>query len=323
MSPEANQKREADPGWTELSSTPGEVWKGRTLLEYLAGRFPYRSAGDWTQVLTQGLVAVNGVPGQADQRLSARDRVTTRVQLREPPVPTHFGVVHLDAELLVVDKPAHLPSHADGNFIRHTLIFLCKEWLAKEGGAPDLWLAHRLDRETSGLVILVRRRDLLKPVMDRFARGEVRKRYVAVVEGSMEREAGSLAGWIGRDPDSTVSIKRAVLPQGTAGAKPALTDYQVLQRSQDRTLIRLEPKTGRAHQIRVHLAGMGHPIVGDKLYGRSDREFLDFVESVKKGADAMALGRQLLHASRLEFDHPTTGKKLIFDSAPPKEFELA
>lgn len=292
---------------------------GATLLDYLLQRFRYHDRVAWLAEIAAGRLLVDDRPGRADHVLRTGAVVTWLKTHTEPIVDDDIRVVHDDAALVVAEKPAHLPMHADGPFVRNTFIHLLRTHLAN----PDLQLVHRLDRETSGLCVVARTPASRAVLQQQFATGTVQKAYVAVVHGQVERDFVCDQP-IGRAAGSAIALRRSALPQALE-PRPACTRFQILQRAEARTMLRCVPETGRTHQIRVHLEAAGFPLLGDKLYGRSDADYLAFVARVKAGGDARDVpagqpDRQLLHASELCFDHPDT-KHLAFTSAAPEIFE--
>jgi 23S rRNA pseudouridine1911/1915/1917 synthase len=238
---------------------------------------------------------------------------------REPFAPTAVPVLFADADLLVVDKPAHLPMHADGPFVRSTLIHLLRE----QRQESDLGLVHRLDRETSGVCCLARTKAARRALQAAFAEGTVGKHYHAVVRGVVAAPFLCTQP-IGRAPHSAIALRRAAGADAVA-AQPARTEVIPEQVGAGVTLVRCVPHTGRTHQIRVHLEAAGHAIVGDKLYGRPDADYLAFVARVKNNGDARLVppgecDRQLLHASELTLPHPATGERCTFRAPLPASF---
>jgi len=269
-------------------------------------------------------VTVNGKPSRPGLKLRHGDRVAYTVTLKEPPVDTRIVIVHEEPSFAVAIKPGQLPSHADGNFIKHTFIHLIRNLLKKD--RSEIRLVHRLDRETSGIMVVARTKPAHANLMRQFAAGTVEKAYTAAAKGWIGRDRFEVAGWVGRDPASRISVRHALVPEGTPGAKESRTEFVTEQALRDATVLRCIPHTGRTNQIRVHLASIGHPVVGDKLYGKSDEEFLEFVRHVRAGGDPAYAGhaetpRHLLHASRLSFDHPETGRRLAFTAPLPVDMQ--
>lgn len=286
----------------ELTSRIPAWANGKDLLVYLVSRFPYLTAESWRAELAAGRVSIAG-KRVATTLLVRRGQVLCWLrQASEPEVDRDYRVVLHHDEFIVVDKPAHLPCHADGAFVRNTLVHLLGQKLGK------VHLVHRLDRETSGLLVVARTERARSALDQQFRSGTIQKSYLAVVHGLVDADFIA-EGFLGHDLKSAIAVRRSVVAATAPGAKAARTEVVVIQRGSDRTLVRITPRTGRTHQIRVHLAAHGHPILGDKLYGRSDDQYLDFVRHVKAGGTARFApdggpNRQLLHASRLVFNHP-------------------
>jgi 23S rRNA pseudouridine1911/1915/1917 synthase len=309
-----------DPAATiELRSRVPPRAAGQALLDYLVARFPYHAPAIWRAELATGRITVDGERGFPELRLRAGAQLCYRKQHVEPPVDRAIQLLHVAAAFAVVVKPAHLPVHADGPFIRHTLIHL----LHSEHGLAGAQLVHRLDRETSGLLVVARTATARAALAAQFAVGAVRKEYLAVVHGAPP-DVFACRQPIGHATGSAIALRRSAAA-GARDPHPAHTDFAVLRRGPRRALVRCTPTTGRTHQLRVHLEHCGFPIVGDKLYGRADADYLAFVAAVKAGADPRQAttdrpGRQLLHAAALRFADPTTGATLGFAAAEPPEF---
>lgn len=230
----------------------------------------------------------------------------------EPETPWEVGIVHDDGVLLVVDKPAGLAVHPSARYFKQTLTHWMEQHaLGADGRRPDL--AHRLDRETSGLVACGRSREATRALKLSFARRETEKTYLALVEGRVGQDAFSIDAPL-RLAERAVKIFMEVHPDGL----PASTEVRVLRRGWIRTegvgvsLVECRPLTGRQHQIRVHLRSVGHPIVGDKMYSGEPERFLRFCDGRLTEDDrrALRIPRQALHAHGLVVPHPVTRQRV-------------
>jgi 23S rRNA pseudouridine1911/1915/1917 synthase len=316
----------SDPELTEsiLQSKVPQKYSGTRLVDYLAIRFPYQTRENWEKKILAGEVKVNEAPAVPDKVLSHGERVAYTVILREPPVDRNIFLIHEEESFLVAHKPGQLPSHGDGNFIKNTFVFLLNEMMAAKGNTRPLRLVHRLDRETSGLMVVARNKLAHTNLMRQFEEGSVQKEYLAIVQGKLEQDRFEVSGELGRDPHSSVTIRHALIEGGSENSRHSLTLFEKVQELPSATLVRCIPKTGRTNQIRVHLAHIGHPVVGDKLYGKTDAEFLEFINHVKAGGDPAFEGhaetsRQLLHAGMLTFDHPESGERVSFTDPMPED----
>ena len=286
------------------------------LLDYLAQRFRYHDARGWTAVIAAGHVEVEGRRARAETHVHAGNVVTYHKLHQEPFAVLDVRVLHEDADLLALDKPAHLPMHADGPFVRNTLVQVMRQRF----DTPELSLVHRLDRETSGVCVVARTATARTELQRQFLAGSVRKVYHAIVRGHVAAPF-TVALPIGRSTESCIQLRRAA---GAAAANPqdAHTAFWPEAHGDRVTLLRCEPTTGRTHQIRVHLEANGTPIVGDKLYGRPDADYLAFVARVKANGDARVVpagevDRHLLHASELVLRHPRTGATATYRAPLP------
>ena len=235
------------------------------------------------------------------QGLACRVEMPSPESLEIEPEPVDFRVVYEDDALLVVDKPAGLVVHpAPGNW-RGTLVHGLMWRYPDMGPFNNVrrpGIVHRLDATTSGLMIVARRQEAMEALQAGFRDRSVGKEYLALVHGMPSPVEGTLSGPVGRDPSNR--LRMAVVE----GGRPALTGYRVLWRRNGHALVCCTLFTGRTHQIRVHLAALGHPLVGDVLYGASDEP---------------GFGRVFLHSWRLDFTHPGSGERLAFRSSLPEE----
>jgi 23S rRNA pseudouridine1911/1915/1917 synthase len=255
-------------------------------------------------------VRVDGAPARASQRLAPGAVVTA-----DPPAPTPLGVepeaiplvvLHEDADLLVIDKPAGLvvhpaPGHAHGTLV-NALLHHCRD-LAGIGGVLRPGIVHRLDRGTSGVLVVAKRDAAHRALAAQFKDHSIERVYRALVRGVPSADTGRCEHAIGRHPTD-----RKRMSVRTAAGRAALTEWRVERRygRAGVSLLEVRPGTGRTHQIRVHLAASGLPIVGDTVYGR--------------GAELLGLARPALHAAVLGFTHPTSGERLRFEASLPADF---
>ncbi len=263
------------------------------LLERLGELFPQASRRSLKQWLERGRVEVNGhVVREGRANVGAADRVTLG-RHGAAPFPPALGLVFEDEDLLVIDKPPGLLTIATEREREHTAYRLLRDYLRAGQPPRRPFIVHRLDRETSGLLVFAKSIRAKRRLQAQFEAREVERIYVAVVEGRVGDDQGVLASRLVQD--------RGLRVRAGAGGRDAITHYRVRERRRDTTVLELSLGTGRRHQIRVQLADLGHPIVGDRTHGsRSDPR-----------------GRLWLHASRLGFVHPESGKRVRFESAAP------
>ena len=231
----------------------------------------------------------------------------------EPDVPRHFEILAEDETFLAIDKPAGLPMHTTAKFWKNTLVAILRERFPTEA----LQICHRLDRETSGVLLVARDRVAASFLKRAFAQRLVKKNYLALVHGVPKNPEGVID-----QPMRLVDSKTHIMMGVAADGSPAVTRYRVVRSFADHALVEASPETGRQHQIRVHLASIGHPVVGDKLYGASEQAFMDYCEAGLT-PDLLAtfddLPRHALHAARLCFPHPNTREPITIESPLPAD----
>ncbi len=289
---------------------------GRRLDIFLSRQMP-----DWTRSQVQrqiksGLVTVGArTVYKAGEEVEAGDNVTIRAarhELRAVPEDLPLAVVYEDDDLVVVDKPAGMVTHVGAGVKSGTLVNALLHHLGKlssVGGALRPGIVHRLDRATSGLMVVAKNDFAHRALAEQFKSRAIRKTYTVLVHGRVAREEGEIRKTVGRDP-----VRRIRMRISGLGAREALTHYRVLRRFRHFTLLAAEPRTGRTHQLRVHFSSVGHAIVGDTLYGAPSR--------LKLGdREEKTLTRNFLHAASLAFSHPRSGKELHFESALPPELQ--
>ncbi len=231
-------------------------------------------------------------------------RVPPPRSLELEPESIPLNIVYEDDDLLVVDKPAGLAVHPAPGHSRHTLVNAllahCVD-LSGVGGVLRPGIVHRLDKDTSGLLLVAKNDRTHASLSRQLKERTVQKRYLALVRGRLEQPEGVIEGAVGRDPRNR---KRMAIVEG---GRPARTAYKVREYLDGMTLVEVAPSTGRTHQIRVHFAAAGHPIVGDALYGKPSG----------------LVGRQFLHAYRLAFEHPRNGRRMEFEAPLPEDLTEA
>jgi 23S rRNA pseudouridine1911/1915/1917 synthase len=231
----------------------------------------------------------------------------------EPEVPRHFEVLAEDEHFLAIDKPAGLPMHTTAKFWKNTLVALLRERYPNE----RLQICHRIDRETSGVLLIARTAQAASYLKRGFANRRMKKMYLALVRGVPAVPSGTIDAPM-RLLDTRTHIKMGVEPDGL----PAVTHYSVRETFANHALVEAAPETGRQHQIRVHLAHIGHPIVGDKMYGASEQAFMDYCDrGMTEELLALfdGLPRHALHAARLTFPHPVTEQPITVESPLPAD----
>ena len=242
----------------------------------------------------------------SDRVRAGENVVLVRPPFEEPNVPLYFDVIYEDDAVLAVDKPSGLPVHPSATYHKNTLTYLLRQRFGPN--APQI--AHRLDRETSGLLLCGRTRGAERDLKIGFENRRVSKRYLAIVRGVMPEDEGRIELPMDRAREG-LHILMEVTPEGEG--YPSVTRYRVVARRDDATLVSLAPESGRQHQLRVHLSAIGFPIIGDKLYGpEGSQPFLDYIETGMTDELRRRLGhdRQALHAYELEFMHPSTGESM-------------
>ncbi len=310
------------PQETTLTSVVNKDYDQKSLLDYLCGRFRYRDRAGWQAELALDRLMVNGKPAQGHVKVRFKDTVAYTAPRSEPEVNRDIPTLYEDEHVLVVNKPAPLPVHSDGVFITNTLINILRE----RTGNPELGLGHRLDRETSGVMVLAKKRPLIAKIMAAFDESAVEKQYLAVARGEAAFKEQLLRGWMDKDPGSKLDLRQKLYPAATPTGKDSATRFLVREKLSGYTLLLCQPLTGRTNQIRVHLEALGLPLAGDKLYGRTDDFYIDFIKHVKAGGGQDFAGkvehpRHLLHAYKLSLRHPATGERMSWEAPMPKDME--
>jgi 23S rRNA pseudouridine1911/1915/1917 synthase len=281
---------------------------GVRLDRFISNRHPEFSRTYLKKLINEGHVSVNGKVVKPGIKLNIGDRVEVSIP-QPPPSPLSpevvpIKIVYEDNDLLVVDKPFGLTTHPSPGQTGHTLINALLSYcpkLAEMGDSLRPGIVHRLDKDTSGLIIVAKNTQSQLNLINQFKNRTVQKTYLTLVKGHLTPETGIIEAPIGRDP-----ADRKRMAVVTAG-KPARSEYKVVKYLKGYTLLEVKPETGRTHQIRVHLSAIGYPVVGDGVYG----------------VKVPFLKRQFLHAYRLSFNLPAHGERVEFKSELPEDLEEA
>ena len=290
---------------------------GLRLDVFLARRVPSFTRSQIQLLNRLGGIRIDGQQEKSGYRIRADEIIEIDLKPLEPPpleaeqIP--LQIYYEDADLAVIEKPAGLVVHpgsgATGGTLVHALLFHFKS-LSDAGGQSRPGIVHRLDKKTSGLLVVAKNNTAHHRLGRAFQNRQIGKTYMALVHGKLTRCAGFIDLAIGRHPTLR---SRMAAHQGSERGRSAYTEYRTLQTIRNFSLVEVQIRTGRTHQIRVHFSAIGHAVVGDDLYGaRNHREF------VKQYGE---MNRYFLHASHLRFNHPSTGELLEFNSTLPVELQ--
>ena len=292
----------------------GERDRGKRLDQFLHERIPGLSRARIQRAIEERVTLSWGVRARSATPVRPGGSVqvghTPIVEdVRDVPLP----VLARGAGWLAVDKPSGIVVHPVNSVRENSLIRM----LRRQEGVETLRLAHRLDRETTGVLLVAEDAPTASALSMAFEKGRVHKEYLAVVGGEVAGEDGTIDLAIGEDERRRVFVRREVNDEG----ERAVTRWRIERRLTGATLLRLFPETGRRHQLRVHLAAIGHPILGDILYGRPDADYLDLVTGTRDArSDEGAPARQLLHCARLVFPNPAGTGEVEVSAPLPADF---
>jgi 23S rRNA pseudouridine1911/1915/1917 synthase len=299
---------------------------GKRLDQFLAGQIDMTSRVRVQQLISEGKVLVNDAAAKASYRLRGDEQVKITGPIVLPPLRAKaediaLDVVYEDNDLAVINKPAGMMVHAgagatddarnSGTLVNAMLHHF--QQLSTVGGELRPGIVHRLDKETSGLIIVAKQDEIHRKLAVQFAKRQVKKTYIALVHGSVKQDKGTITSSISRD-----AVRRTRMTTRRSGGREAISHYKVQRRIDSKygkfTLLEVRIDTGRTHQIRVHLASLGNPIVGDTLYGAPG-------EIRGKAAPSISLDRNFLHAAALEFVHPRKDELLQMKRELPIELK--
>lgn len=274
---------------------------------YLSQEFEDKSRSYIQKLVDEGNITVNGKNKKSNYKLKIDDKITINLpELEElviQPENIELDILYEDSDLIVINKHQGMVVHpAPGNYtgtLVNALVYHCKD-LSGINGVARPGIVHRIDKDTSGILVIAKNDNAHKKLAEQLKEHSMKREYVALVEGIIKEESGMVDKPLGRHPKER--IKMAIV----SGGKRAVTHYEVVERFERNTLVKCILETGRTHQIRVHMSYIGHPLVGDPVYGYKKQKF--------------SLNGQMLHAKKLGFIHPTTEKYMEFESEIPDYF---
>lgn len=280
------------------------------LDKYLARLYPSQSRSFFQKLIKEQAVKVNGVPQKANYRLSAEDAVSVTIpeaqEVKVLPENLSLDILYEDQDVLIVNKPKGMVVHPSIGHLTGTLVngvlYHCRDSLSGINGEIRPGIVHRIDMDTTGALIVCKNDESHVAVAGQIKEHSVTRRYRGIVMGRVKEDSGVVEGAIGRHP-----VERKKMAVNVKNGKPAVTHYKVLERFPRHTYMEFELETGRTHQIRVHMASIGHPLLGDALYG--------------SGKNPLHLQGQTLHAMVIGFVHPSTGQYMEFEAPLPVYFQ--
>ena len=292
-----------------------EEFAGQRADVFLSSVLSGQSRSSIKKHIERGNILIDRKPFKPSKIVSGGESLIIAIPPPDPPgveaEEIDVEVVYEDGDLIVVDKPAGMVVHpgagVTGGTLVNALLHMCRD-LSGVGGETRPGIVHRLDKETSGIMVVAKNDRAHRSLSDQFKSRETKKEYAAVVSGEMKKNSGVFRSPIGRSPSNRVKMTTL---SGTG--KDAETGWEVVERLRGATLVKIEPRTGRTHQIRVHFSENGFPVLGDKVYGgRKSRPR-------GCGAAGTLIKRHALHAKKLGFAHPGTGKRLEFSVEIPED----
>ncbi len=297
----------------------------KRIDRYLASRLPDYSRTFIQKLIKEGAVQVHGRTVKSSYDIQKNDVITVSLPVLEEskvvPEDIPLNIVYEDDYLMLINKPYDMVVHPAGGHPSGTLVnglaFYCQN-LSQTNGPLKAGIVHRLDRDTSGVMLVIKSDAVHSHIAMQFEKRYVKKEYIAVVEGVIAFDSDEINLPIGRH-----QIDRLKMAVRHDIGKEAVSVYEVIERFRGYTLVKIMPKTGRTHQIRVHLRAIGHPVVADATYGKQDTYYLsDLVQKERAPGEVPLIERQALHAHKIEFFHPIQNKKMEFKVDLPPDMQL-
>ena len=289
--------------------------EGQRIDRYLSDELEDRSRSYIQKIMKEGYVKVNQKPVKSNYRLSFGDSVeVTLPEAKEPdivPENIPLDILYEDQDIIMINKPKQMvvhpaPGHYSGTLV-NALMYHCGDELSGINGCMRPGIVHRIDMDTTGSLVVCKNDKAHQSLSEQLKVHSIRRIYVAIVHGNIKEDSGTVNAPIGRHPTDRKKISKIDSSTHCKNGRDAVTHYKVLERFGDYTYIQCELETGRTHQIRVHMASIGHPLLGDEVYGPARQPF--------------SLEGQTLHAGVLGFIHPRTGEYVEFSAPLPAYFE--
>jgi len=291
-----------------IVADPGD--EGRRLDAFVASRLESVSRSHIQKLIEEGMVTVDGTAAKCGTKIKVG--MTVRVTMPEPETldvkaqDIPLDIVFEDDSIIVINKPKDLVVHpAAGNregTLVNALLYHCRDSLSDINGVIRPGIVHRIDKDTTGLLVIAKSNEAHIGLSEQLKKHQIIRTYEAIVDGSVKTDSGTISAPIGRHP-----VNRKKMAVNYKNGKPAVTHYKVIERFPTHTYLQCELETGRTHQIRVHMASIGHPVTGDEVYG--------------KRCSLMDTDGQVLHARYLRLRHPVTNEEMIFEAPLPGYFE--
>jgi 23S rRNA pseudouridine1911/1915/1917 synthase len=305
----------------DLSFTVNPDQAGMRLDIFLAQADESFSRSQIKYAIEEGDVTVNGKEPKVSQHLKCGDVIQLHlepaIEATAVPQDIPLDIIYEDTSIIVINKPAGMVVHpAPGNpdqTLVNALLFHCHD-LSGIGGVLRPGIVHRLDKETSGLIVAAKTDEAHRRLSAQFEKHDVHKKYIALVWGNVKGASGEIVLPVGRHPGD-----RKKMSTKSRHGKDALTLWKVLERYGTATLLDIEIKTGRTHQIRVHLSARGYPVIGDTVYGNPSK--INVIKNAALKSRIKSLQRHALHAARLSFLHPQTGERMFFKAKLPDDMD--
>ena len=292
---------------------------GTRLDQWLAKRYSYQSRAQWQDLIKRKKILLNNSSTKSSRVLNCNDTVEFLTDdFNEPEVNMDYRIIYENDDIIAINKPPDLPCHPAGGYFNNTLFsILTKDLNIK------LYLIHRLDRETSGVILFAKNSAMAKKLSKLFSSRNINKEYVVAVHGNFPDKLNTY-GYLTDDTSSIIRKKRKFIESKNLDAvtknhETAETTFKLIQKNNNMSLVRVLPKTGRLHQIRATLCSLGYPVVGDKIYGLDDTYFEKFINDNLTESDKklLKIPHQALHAFKLSFIYPENNKIFSIEAEIP------